>query len=603
MMPIVKYACDNEMINFKGPPPPFWDGIPIINYIFISAHTGRYTVRSAIICLITMSRLEKNYFDNSGPTIQKTDFAPPPESPPETLADQYPRTIRALQQPRQQRDNHSRTIVICLDGTGDRFDNDNSSVVHFVSCLKKHATEEQVTYYQSGIGTYDRGGLKNGVSAAVDMAVGSGLGIHIKDAYKFLMQNYEDGDRICLLGFSRGAYTARCLAGMLHKVGLLPASNGAQVNFAYDFYKDDSVKGWDMSSEFKRTFCTDVDVYFLGLWDCVASVGLIPRKLPFSKSPTNSIHYFRHAMALDEHRAKFKVCQWLHQDPDLTPEELERRRSVDDTPMGQLKRTGIFDCFRPRDENGNKISRGQKTAQQQALEAKFEAQEEANRRRKKVNTDSLEVWFMGAHADVGGGSAKNEDRHMLARIPLRWMIRQCFECNTGILFKTERLAEHGLDVHSLYPVYEARTRPTTVPPPALMNKYEQGILAPIRRRSTFLRLGPAAETIQDAPTEEDLSYILPSEADEDYFDSRAEPHDQLKDSRGWWILEFWPVKVRVLGKDGDQWVKKVRFNMGRYRAVRESEPKLHWTVQHMIDNDKYETNTRMEKNAEWQEVA
>jgi uncharacterized protein (DUF2235 family) len=42
------------------------------------------------------------------------------------------------------------------------------------------------------------------------MAVGSGLGIHIKDAYRFLMQNYREGDKICLFGFSRGAYTVRC---------------------------------------------------------------------------------------------------------------------------------------------------------------------------------------------------------------------------------------------------------------------------------------------------------------------------------------------------------------------------------------------------------
>jgi uncharacterized protein (DUF2235 family) len=122
---------------------------------------------------------------------------------------------------------------MCLDGTGDQFDADNSNVVHFVSCLRKHTHGKQVTYYQSGIGTYDKGGLRNGLGAAADMAVGSGLGIHIKDAYRFLMQNYREGDKICLLGFSRGAYTVRCLAGMLHKVGLLPAGNGAQVNFAY----------------------------------------------------------------------------------------------------------------------------------------------------------------------------------------------------------------------------------------------------------------------------------------------------------------------------------------------------------------------------------
>jgi uncharacterized protein (DUF2235 family) len=132
--------------------------------------------------------------------------------------------------------------------------------------LIRYALDRQVTYYQSGIGTYDKGGLKNGIGAAMDMAVGSGLGIHIKDAYRFLMQNYREGDKICLLGFSRGAYTVRCLAGMLHKVGLLPASNGAQLNFAFDFYKDDSPNGWKMSAQFKRTFCTNVDVYFVGIW-------------------------------------------------------------------------------------------------------------------------------------------------------------------------------------------------------------------------------------------------------------------------------------------------------------------------------------------------
>lgn len=105
-----------------------------------------------------------------------------------------------------------RTLIICLDGTGDKFDNDNSNVVNFVACLKKD-DPKQVTYYQSGIGTYDGSGLTNGISASLDMAVGSGLGIHVRDAYMFLMQNYREGDRICLLGFSRGAYTVRCLAG------------------------------------------------------------------------------------------------------------------------------------------------------------------------------------------------------------------------------------------------------------------------------------------------------------------------------------------------------------------------------------------------------
>lgn len=159
--------------------------------------------------------------------IQTSAFIPQPELEFSGNASRqskrpFPRTIRALKDSNNS-NFHGRTVVICLDGTGDRFDGDNSNVVRFVACLRKHAPAEQVTYYQSGIGTYDKGGLQNGLEAAMDMAVGSGLGNHIKDAYRFLMQTYREGDKICLLGFSRGAYTVRCLAGMLHKVGLLPA--------------------------------------------------------------------------------------------------------------------------------------------------------------------------------------------------------------------------------------------------------------------------------------------------------------------------------------------------------------------------------------------
>jgi uncharacterized protein (DUF2235 family) len=93
----------------------------------------------------------------------------------EIHAHRLPRTVRAFKGS-DSSTSHSRTLVICLDGTGDRYDNDNSNIVNFVCCLKKHVSADQVTYYQSGIGTYDQGGLTNGIKAAMDMAVGSGLG-------------------------------------------------------------------------------------------------------------------------------------------------------------------------------------------------------------------------------------------------------------------------------------------------------------------------------------------------------------------------------------------------------------------------------------------
>jgi hypothetical protein len=94
---------------------------------------------------------------------------PPPRTLPSEEPPQLPMAIRAV--PDSKSPVVGRTLVICLDGTGDKFDSDNSNVVNFVACLKKD-DPTQITYYQSGIGTYNgRGGLSKGLSAGIDMAV------------------------------------------------------------------------------------------------------------------------------------------------------------------------------------------------------------------------------------------------------------------------------------------------------------------------------------------------------------------------------------------------------------------------------------------------
>ncbi|TVY38900.1 Uncharacterized protein LSUB1_G002833 [Lachnellula subtilissima] len=550
--------------------------------------------------------------------------------------ERFPTTIQAVQDSRDPYPG-GRTLVICLDGTGDKFDGDNSNVVNFVGCLKKD-DPSQVTYYQSGIGTYDGQGLKSGFSAAIDMAVGSSLGIHVRDAYAFLMQNYREGDKICLLGFSRGSYTVRCLAGMLHKVGLLPAYNQAQIYYAYQFYKNDTPEGWQMSAEFKRTFSIDVDVYFVGVWDSVASVGFIPRKLPFSKSPTSSICYFRHAMALDEHRAKFKVFQWQHQDPvaaevpviDKTPKAKVKAKKVkaeNGKTVGQVRRvfSSCF-CLKPSPEvNGasDKLTSTSSASSFSELK-KFEQQlnnfeekkgpragQENHSVHKHKATDVLEVWFAGAHADVGGGAVVNEERHMLSRIPLRWMIRQCFETNTGILFSTAALAESGIDIPTVWPLYLTPKRPVVGPSPTTVEKYESGALPPIKRRSTafgvdrdekksdMLAEFSRAHGYSEKKRRRLEAELLPEHV-EDHFDAMAPINDQLVLAKGWWVLEVWPVKVRIQKKDTEVWEKVVRMNLGRYRAVREIEPQLHWTVQMRMNDKGYRIRNRVDKEAIWQ---
>ncbi|EMF10704.1 uncharacterized protein SEPMUDRAFT_150721 [Sphaerulina musiva SO2202] len=507
-----------------------------------------------------------NAFSSSDSTYATplTEQWPPHEPRKPIQHPKLPREIRAVKDAGKYV-SPGKNIVVCLDGTGDQFDADNSNIVHLVSCLKK-SSPDQVTYYQSGIGTYDGGGLSNGINAAMDMAVGSGLGVHIRDAYRFIMANYNEGDKISLFGFSRGAYTARCLAGMLHKVGLLPAGNQSQVEFAYNYYKDDSEEGWQMSRDFKKTFCMSVTVDFIGVFDSVASVGFIPRKLPLSSTPTHRPAHFRHAMALDERRAKFKTCRYQQKD---------------------------------------------------SLEAKYKISAEGD----IVDTDVLEVWFTGCHADVGGGAVKNVERHKLSQIPLRWMIRQCFECDTGIIFKVHALAEEGIDVHTLWPIYEKPTLPHGGPPPDMLDKYHRGALGPIQRRSSLLEpvdkndergmhqlkiYRDDHEHDDDDSSEKEAGTIMHEqwtpEQVEDYFDALQRVNDQLVDAKGWWILEVWPIKVRIQPKGTDEWIKKLRLNLGRRRCIQEWAPHLHWTVKHRTETMDYKVKTRMDRNSEWRVV-
>lgn len=511
-----------------------------------------------------------------------------------------------------------RTLVVCLDGTGDQFDHDNSNVVNFVATLKKDDAN-QVVYYQSGIGTYDGHGLSGGFTAAMDMAFGSSLGVHVRDAYEFLMQNYHEDDRICLFGFSRGAYTARCLAGMLNKVGLLPAHNTAQVQFAYNFYKDDSEIGWKMSQGFKKTFCIEVSVYFLGLWDCVASVGFIPRRLPFTKTASNSISHFRHAMALDEHRAKFKICRWKRQ--DTTQEMSSPSRKLRDL-RNKLRHTHrseqardleLSDARRIFSRKPSSTSSGvtlrnnhvdyrrldpfedeHEHATDDGIDYEAEAREDDDER---PPADVLEVWFAGAHADVGGGAVRNETRHVLARIPLRWMIRETFRCNTGILYKRDALAETGLDVPSLWPKVQPRQRPVVGPSPAIMDLSKHKELPALTRRPQALKHFTAHGNL-DYPTSAGEADLLP-EYVEDFFDAMAPMNDQLVQARGWWLGEFWPVKIRVQCMRSDDWTKRITMNLGRYRAVQDVEPMMHWTVKQRMEEMEYRVRNRCDRRAVW----
>jgi len=289
-------------------------------------------------------------------------------------------------------DHKPRTLVLCFDGTSDEYDATNTNVVKLYSVLRKDSVKDQLCYYQAGIGTYFAPGVVSPAfrwaAKLLDEAIAWYLYQHVIGGYKFLMQNYDLGDKVCIFGFSRGAYTARALAGMLHKVGLLSKDNVEQVPFAYKLYKSSSKSNETLAQGFKETFCRVVPIDFVGVWDTVASVGVIMgRSLPFVGVNT-TIRVFRQALSLDEHRTRFR--------PSL----------YQTTPPGRSSQPSQLDAIRPGTDE-------------------------------LFNTDVKEVWFAGCHSDIGGGVALNTAEHALSNIPLRWMIEQIVRSECHILFDFE----------------------------------------------------------------------------------------------------------------------------------------------------------------------
>jgi uncharacterized protein (DUF2235 family) len=206
----------------------------------------------------------------------------------------------------------ARNIVLCLDGTSNQYAATNTNVVKLYAMLDR-ARNDQLSYYQPGIGTFPPPGIwgrfKRWFVTRLDLAIAWLLSDHVTDAYRFLMRYYQEGDRIFIFGFSRGAYTARAVAAMLYKVGLLTQGNEELIPFAWDMFKREHNP--DLYRGFQNTFCRPVRIHFLGLWDTVSSVGWAwaPQYFPFTMN-NPGVDIVRHAVSLDERRTYFVQNLW-----------------------------------------------------------------------------------------------------------------------------------------------------------------------------------------------------------------------------------------------------------------------------------------------------
>ncbi|KAF4623030.1 hypothetical protein D9613_002376 [Agrocybe pediades] len=295
-----------------------------------------------------------------------------------------------------------RNLVVNLDGTGNQFGDKNTNVVEMYSLLHKGKDSNQLSLYYSGIGTYARPSwasfsyYKQVTYHKIDLAIAWEFEKTIMGAYSWLSDNYQDGDRIFLLGFSRGAFQVRALSAMIDKVGLLYKGNNPQIPFAYELYAD-PLSGLDQANavgtsgknpqkmskaeRFKSAFChKDVKVHFVGAWDTVSSIGLIRQKklLPGTIDGMKHVCFFRHAMALDERRVKF-LPEYAYGGTTLPPRHSDQ------------------------------------LAQDSTEHNDYEV--------KEATPQCLEVWFAGTHSDIGGGNVQNEGMDR-SRPPLRWMVHE-----------------------------------------------------------------------------------------------------------------------------------------------------------------------------------
>ena len=280
----------------------------------------------------------------------------------------------------------SRNLIVCFDGTNNQFGAENTSVVRIIQVLERDPLR-QLLFYDPGVGTLPEptrtSRLGKWLSKVAGLAFGQGLIDKVGEAYIFLMEHWRPGDRVFIIGFSRGSYSARALAALLHMFGLLPSGGQALLPYVLRWFRaarhayqksDASRREFQaFCSSFRDTFAQAIPtlgdrsfpVHFLGVFDTVSSVGWVwdPMILLFTKS-NPSVITARHAISIDERRCFF------------------RQNTLGESPGRTLD----------------------------------------------------EQWFAGVHSDVGGGYP--EDQGGLWREPFSWMLEGAI--NSGLIVDPER---------------------------------------------------------------------------------------------------------------------------------------------------------------------
>jgi uncharacterized protein (DUF2235 family) len=280
-----------------------------------------------------------------------------------------------------------KNIVLCLDGTGNEVRAAGvTNIFKIVELLDLRDPARQVAFYDPGVGTFAAQGAwtrtARELSRLAGLALGHGIRRNLGEAYAYLMNTWQPGDQVFVFGFSRGAYTARALCGMLYRVGLLRPGSENLVPYALRVYArrkgTDSdlrtAEGFPRIDRFAEALSVwpqpdslAFPIHFLGVFDTVKATRFLGRDIqwPYTNQLPN-VRVVRHAVSIDEKRRPY------------------REGLIPVRPDGALPQV-------------------------------------------------TETWFPGVHSDVGGGF---QDHPELGRVTMRWMLDGA--CAEGILLRPQR---------------------------------------------------------------------------------------------------------------------------------------------------------------------
>ena len=203
-----------------------------------------------------------------------------------------------------------KNIVVCCDGTRAKYGSgdENTNVVRLFERLGKDG-ERQISFYDPGVGTYSpqQDPLVRGWEKAKMAMTGKGVMVNVQEAYRYLMDCYEPGDRVYLFGYSRGAYTVRVLVAMLHRCGLLTKESSNLIPYAMEIYRERDDK---RVTGFKGSFSRECKPHFIGVGDTVASTGSLWREKFSNMRLNGDVTFGYQALSVDEKRAHFQVARW-----------------------------------------------------------------------------------------------------------------------------------------------------------------------------------------------------------------------------------------------------------------------------------------------------